>query len=171
VLLVSEPGLIIERLKYLNLEVSTGKVIKTKENIDIRCRINSSEEHSWHTTHSQLNIVVDLIYNFFISWGKRQENLDQKLEGLFKEYQRLEEKYSGLNNKIDIVLHKLEEAKARQSTVCRNNDYIKEEVLSIGKNIGHGLHKNKDLLTGTEIRQGILEIKELIQEVKTLVLS
>ena len=163
--------LIIERLKYLNLEVSAGKVIKTKENIDIRCRINPSEEHSWHTTHSQLNIVVDLIYNFFISWGKRQDNIDQKFESLFKEYQKLVEKYSGLNNKIDIALHKLEEAKTKQSIVCKNNDYIKEEVLAIGKNIGLCLNKNKDLLPSTETRQDILEMKRLVQEVKTLVLS
>ena len=37
---------IIERLKYLNLEVSLGKIINTKENIDIRCRINPAEEHT-----------------------------------------------------------------------------------------------------------------------------
>ena len=164
-------GLIIERLKYLNLEVSAGKVIKTKENIDLRCRINPSEEHTWHTTHSQLNTVVDLIYNFFISWGKRQDNLDQKFENLFKEYQNLVEKYSGLNNKIDIALHKLEEAKAKQNIVSRNSDYIKEEVLSIGKSLGQGHPKNKVLLANTETRQDILKIKELVQEVKTLVLS
>ena len=76
-----------------------------------------------------------------------------------------------MNNKIDIVLHKLEEAKARQSTVSKNNDYIKQEVLSIGKNIGRYLNINKDLLTSTETRQDIVEIKELVQEVKTLILS
>ena len=54
-----------------------------------------------------------MIYNFYISWGKRQDNLDQKFESLFKEYQKLADKYSGLNNKIDLALHKLEEAKAR----------------------------------------------------------
>ncbi len=76
-----------------------------------------------------------------------------------------------MNNKIDIALHKLEEAKVRQNTVCKNNDYIKEEVLSIGKNIGHCLNKNKDLLSSTETRQDIVKIKELVQEVKTLILS
>ena len=76
-----------------------------------------------------------------------------------------------MNNKIDIVLHKLEEAKARQTTVSKNNDYIKEEVLSIGKNIGRCLNINKDLLTSTETRQDIVEIKELVQEVKALILS
>jgi hypothetical protein len=145
--------------------------VKSKDNIDIRCRINPSEDHTWHTSHSQLNIVVDLIYNFFISWGKRQENLDQKLESLLKEYQKLIERFSGLNNKVDIALHKLEEAKTRQNTVCRNNDYIKEEVLSLGKSIGVCLNKNKDLFTGAETRQDILKIKELVQEVKKLILS
>ena len=104
---------IIERLKYLNLEVSAGRVINTKENINIRCRIDPLEEHTWHTSHSQLNIVIDLIYNFFISWGKRQDNLDQKFESLLKEYQKLAERYSWLNNKLDLVIHKLEEDKGR----------------------------------------------------------
>ena len=90
-----------------------------------------------------------LPYNVVISWGKRQDNLDQKFENLFKEYQKLAERYSGLNNKLDIALHKLEEAKAKQNIVGRNNDYIKEEVLSIGKSIGQGHHKNKDLLANT----------------------
>lgn len=162
---------IIERLKYLDLEVCAGKVIHTKENIEIRCRVNPSEEHIWHSTHSQLNTVVDLVYNFFISWGKRQDNLDKKFDNIFKEYQKLAEKYYSLNNKIDIVLHKLEEAKTKQSIVCKNNDYIKEEVLSIGKGIGHCLNKNKDFLPSTETRQDITEIKRLVQEVKTLILS
>ena len=69
---------IIERLKYLNLEVSTGRIINTKENIDIRCRINPAVEHTWHTSHHQLNNVEDLIYNFIISWIKRQDILDNK---------------------------------------------------------------------------------------------
>ena len=76
-----------------------------------------------------------------------------------------------MNNKIDIVLHKLEEAKARQIIVSKNNDYIKEEVLSIGKNIGRCLNINKDLLTSTGTMPDIVEIKELVQEVKALILS
>lgn len=76
-----------------------------------------------------------------------------------------------MNNKLDIALHKLEEAKARQNTVSRNNDYIKEEVQSIGKSIGLCLNKNKELLSSTETRQDIVEIKKLVQEVKKLVLS
>jgi hypothetical protein len=50
-----------------------------------------------------------------------------------KEYHKIAEKHSGLNNKIDIALRKLEEAKARQNTISRNSDYIKEVVQSIGK--------------------------------------
>jgi hypothetical protein len=165
--LVSGQNIIIERLRYLNLEVSTGKVINTKENINIRCRINPSEEHIWHTSHSQLNIVVDLIYNFYISWGKRQDSLEQKFESIFKEYQKLADKCSGLNSKIDIILHKLEEAKARQNIICKNNDYIKEEVLTIGRHISKG----KDSSSRSESSQDIPEIKRLVQEVKTLILS
>lgn len=108
-----------------------------------------------------------MIYNFYISWGKRQDNLDQKFESLSKEYQKLADKYSGLNNKIDLALHKLEEAKARQNVLCKNNDYIKEEVLSIGRY----LSKGKDSLPRTEARQDILDIKKLLQEVKTLIVS
>lgn len=76
-----------------------------------------------------------------------------------------------MNNKIDLVLHKLEEAKGRNFIVSKNNDYIKEEVLSIGKNISGVLNKGKDPLSGSEIRRDILEVKKIIQEVKTLVIS
>ena len=172
--MVSEQGFgrsIIEKLKYLNLEVNTGKVIKTIDNIDIRCRINFSEEHTWHTTNSQLNLVVDLIYNLLISWGKRQDILDQKFANLFQEYQKLVERCSGLNSKIDLVLRKLEEAKLRQNSICKNNDYIKEEVLSIGKHINYNLNKGKEFSSRPETRQDLLEIKLLVQEVKSLILS
>ena len=162
---------IIEKLKYLNLEVNTGKSIKTTDNIDIRCRINSSEEHTWHTTNSQLNLVVDLIYNLLISWGKRQDILDQKFANLFQEYKKLVERCSGLNSKLDLALHKIEEAKLRQNTICKNNDYIKEEVLSIGKHINHNLNKSKESSSRPETRQDLLEIKLLVQEVKSLILS
>ena len=112
-----------------------------------------------------------MIYNFFISWGKRQDLLDQKFESLSREYQKLVEKFSVLNNKINLALHKLEEAKSRQNTVCKNNDYIKEEVLSIEKNINHQLNKNKEVSPSAETRQDIHEIKLLVQEIKTLILS
>ena len=76
-----------------------------------------------------------------------------------------------MNNKIDLVLQKLEESKGRNLIICKNNDYIKEEVLSIGKNLSGVVNKNKDSLSSAEIRRDILEVKRLIQEVKTLVVS
>ena len=76
-----------------------------------------------------------------------------------------------LNNKFDLALHKLEVAKSRQSTVSKNNDYIKEEVSSIGKHISNHLNKNRDSLSSSETKKDILEIKLPVQEVKTLILS
>jgi hypothetical protein len=49
-----------------------------------RCRLNSSEEHSWHSSNSQLNLIVDLIQNFYINWGKRQDDLELKFEYFYK---------------------------------------------------------------------------------------
>ena len=111
--------------------------------------------------------MVDLIYNFYISWGKRQDILEQKFETIFKEYQKLADKCFGLNSKIDIILHKLEEARARHNIICKNNDYIKEEVLTIGRY----LSKGKDSSSSPEPSQDIPEIKRLVQEVKSLILS
>lgn len=66
----------IEKLHYLNLEVNAGKTVNnagktvnTKENINIRCRINSSEEHTWYTSHGQINLIVDSIHNFLYILG------------------------------------------------------------------------------------------------------
>ena len=64
----------------MNLEVNTGKSVNTKENLNITCRINSSQEHTWHTSHGQINLIVDLIHNFYISWCKRQDDLELKFE-------------------------------------------------------------------------------------------
>lgn len=74
ILLASELVLIIKMLKYLNFEVDTSKIINSRKHIDIGCRINPSQEHIWHTIHSQPNIVVDLIYTFFIYCGKDKIN-------------------------------------------------------------------------------------------------
>jgi hypothetical protein len=106
-----------------------------------------------------------------ISWGKRQDILDQKFANLFQEYQKLVERCSGLNSKLDLALHKIEEAKLKQNTICKNNDYIKEEVLSIGKHIHHNLNKNKESSSRPEAREDLLEIKLLVKEVKSLILS
>jgi hypothetical protein len=61
--------------------------VDTIDHINIKCRLNSNEDHIWHTPHSQLNLIVDLLYNFYITWGKRQDDIDQNIERLNKEYQ------------------------------------------------------------------------------------
>ena len=63
---------------------------------------------TWHTSHNQLNLIVNLINNSYISWGKRQDELDQKFETLNKEYQRTNNKISELDNKINLSLQSLE---------------------------------------------------------------
>ena len=94
----------IEKLYYLNLEVNTGNTVSTKENINIRCRINSYEEPTWHTSHGQINLIVDLIHNFYITWGKRQDDLELKFERLQKEHKHLEEQYLVTNKKLELAL-------------------------------------------------------------------
>jgi len=125
----------IEKIKYLNLEVNSGKLINTKENTHIRCRFNSSEEHSWHSSQSQLNLLVDLIHNLYITWGKRQDDLDIKLERLYKEHKKIEEDFSFLQNNLNLILQVLEERKSEHYKYCQNSDYIKEEVSLIHKKI------------------------------------
>jgi hypothetical protein len=98
----------IKKLHYLNLEVNTGKTIKTKENKNIKYIINSSEEHIWHALHGQINLLIDLIHNFYISWGKRQDDLELKFESLQKEHKQLKEQYLATNNKLKLALQALE---------------------------------------------------------------
>ena len=151
--------------------------MNTKDNINIRCRLNTSEEHSWHTSHSQLNLVVDLLYNFYITWGKRQDELDLKLERLYKDYKRLEEQYSLVNNNINLVLKLLEESKLAHNRISQNSDYIKEDTSLIHKKLESLLIQIpfiRDKTVAEDFKGTNLEIsniKELIQEVKTLVLS
>ena len=118
----------IEKLHYLNLEVNTGKTVSTKENINIRCRINSSEEHTWHTSHGQTNLIVDLIHNFYITWGKRQDDLELKFEKLQKEHKHLEEQYLVANKKLELALQALEESKIFLGKISQNSDYIKRDI-------------------------------------------
>ena len=162
----------IEKLKYLNLEVSQGKTIKTKKDINIKCRINPSEDHSWHTANSQLNLIVDLIYNFFISWGRRQDDINIKVESLYKEHQ---EQYRLINNKIDLLLHKIEEVKGEQNTVCRNSDYIKEEATTVRDSLNSFLNnistgKESLLISECSKTEHIFEVKGLIEEIRDLIL-
>ena len=123
-------------IEKLNLEANIGKLINTKDNINIRCRLSHTEEHSWHSNNSQLNLIVDLIYNFYINWSKRQEDLEQKLEDIYKEQKQFVEQYSFLNNKLNTTLELLEDYKIRQNKISQNSDYIKELLDKINSSKG-----------------------------------
>jgi predicted HTH domain antitoxin len=125
----------IKKLYYLNLEVNTGKTVKTKENINIKCRINSSEEHIWHTSRGQINLLVDLIHNFYISWGKRQDDLKLKFKNLQKDHKQLKEQYSATNNKLELALQALEESKVSLGRISQNSDYIKKDISYLYKKL------------------------------------
>ena len=125
----------IEKLHYLNLEVNIGKTVNTKENINIRCRLNSSEEHTWHTSHGQINLIVDLIHNFYIFWGKRQDKLELKFDRMQKEHKHLEEQYSATNNALELILQTLEESKVSLGRINQNSDYITNELTYLYKKI------------------------------------
>jgi len=162
----------IEKLKYLNLEVSQGKTVFTKENINIKCRINPSEDHNWHTSNSQLNLIVDLIYNFFVTWGRRQDDINFKVESLHKEHQ---EQYHLIDSKLDLLLHKIEEVKGEQNTVCRNSDYIKEEATTVRDSLNSFLNnistgKESLLISECSKTEHIFEVKGLIEEIRDLIL-
>jgi phosphopantetheine adenylyltransferase len=60
--------------------------------------------------------------------GKRQDNLELKFENLHKEHKRLEEHYTLLNNKINLILIYSDKSKAKQNLYIQNCEYIKEEV-------------------------------------------
>ena len=145
----------IEKLHYLNLEVNTGKTVTTKENINIRCRLNSSEEHTWHTSHGQINLIVDLIHNFYISWGKRQDELELKFDKLQKEHKHLEEQYSATNNKLDLALQILEESKVSLGKISQNSDYIKKDITFLYKKTDNNIvEHNKEIVLSSA---GIVE--------------
>ena len=144
----------IEKLHYLNLEVNTGKTVNTKENINIRCRLNSSEEHTWHPSHGQINLIVDLIHNFYISWGKRQDDLELKFDRLQKEHKHLEEQYSATNNKLELALQILEESKVSLGRISQNSDYIKKDITYLYKKTDNIVEHNKEIVLSSA---GIVE--------------
>ena len=141
----------IEKLHYLNLEVNTVKTVNTKENINIRCRLNSSEEHTWHTSHGQINLIVDLIHNFYISWRKRQDDLELKFDRLQKEHKHLEEQYSATNDKLELALQTLEESKVSVGRINQNSDYIKNELTYLYKKIDNIniVEHNKEIVSSS----------------------
>jgi len=144
----------IEKLHYLNLEVNTGKRANTKENINIRCRLNSSEEHTWHTSHGQINLIVDLIHNFYISWGKRQDDLELKFDRLQKEHKLLEEQYLATNNKLELALQILEESKVSLGRISQNSDYINKDITYLYKKTDNIVEHNKEIVLSSA---GIVE--------------
>jgi len=144
----------IEKLYYLNLEVNAGMTVNSKENINIRCRLNSSEEHTWHTSHGQINLIVDLIHNFYISWGKRQDDLELKFDRLQKEHKHLEEQYSATNNKLELALQILEESKVSLGRISQNSDYIKKDITYLYKKTDNIVEHNKEIVLSSA---GIVE--------------
>jgi len=134
--------------------VNTGKTVNTKENINIRCRLNSSEEHTWHTSHGQINLIVDLIYNIYISWGKRQDDLELKFDRLQKEHKHLEEQYSATNNKLELALQILEESKVSLGRISQNSDYIKKDITYLYKKTDNIVEHNKEIVLSSA---GIVE--------------
>jgi len=134
--------------------VNTGKTVNTKENINIRCRLNSSEEHTWHTSHGQINLIVDLIHNFYISWGKRQDDLELKFDRLQKEHKHLEEQYSATNNKLELALQILEESKVSLGRISQNSDYIKKDITHLYKKTDNIVEHNKEIVLSSA---GIVE--------------
>ena len=134
--------------------MNTGKTVTTKENINIRCRLNSSEEHTWHTSHGQINLIVDLIHNFYISWGKRQDDLELKFDRLQKEHKHLEEQYSATNNKLELSLQILEESKVSLGRISQNSDYIKKDITYLYKKTDNIVEHNKEIVLSSA---GIVE--------------
>ena len=134
--------------------MNTGKTVNTKENINIRCRLNSSEEHTWHTSHGQINLIVDLIHNFYISWGKRQDDLELKFDRLQKEHKHLEEQYSATNNKLELALQILEESKVSLGRISQNSDYIKKDITYLYKKTNNIVEHNKEIVLSSA---GIVE--------------
>jgi hypothetical protein len=155
----------IEKLHYLNLEVNTGKTVKTKENINIKCRINSSEDHTWHTSHGQINLLVDLIHNFYISWGKRQDDLELKFESLQKEHKQLIELYSATNNKLELALRALEESKGSLGRISQNSDYIKKDISYLYKKLEHIniIENSKEIVLSST---GVVEVNRSLNSEK-----
>jgi predicted S18 family serine protease len=60
--------------------------------------------------------------------GKRKDDLELKFEKLYKEHKQLEEHYTLLNNKINLILNYLDKSKAKQNLYIQNCEYIKEKV-------------------------------------------
>ena len=76
-----------------------------------------------------------MIHNFYISWRKRQDDLELKFDRLQKEHKHLEEQYSATNNKLELSLLVLEESKVSLGRISLNSDYIKKDITYLYKKI------------------------------------
>jgi len=74
-----------------------------------------------------------LIHNFYISWGKRQDDLELKFDRQQKEHKHLEGQYSAINNKLELALQTLEESKVSLERISQNSDYNKKEITYLYK--------------------------------------
>lgn len=97
---------------------------------------------------------------------------------MHKEHNLLSEQNSLIIKNINLVLQIFEESKVQQNKSVQNSDYIKEEVGLIHKNLDSLTNISaikKEALRPTsslkDLDQEFLKIKNLLEEVKTLVLS
>jgi hypothetical protein len=61
--------------------------------------------------------------------------LEIKIENLYKEHKQLEEQYTLLNNKLNLILKFSDKSKAKQTWYNQNCEYIKEEVMRLAQRI------------------------------------
>jgi hypothetical protein len=67
--------------------------------------------------------------------GKRRDDLELKLKNIYKEYKQLEEQYTLLNNKLNLILNFLDESKVKQTIYNQNSEYIKKDVMRLTQRI------------------------------------
>ena len=95
-----------------------------------------------------------MIHNFYISWGKRQDDLELKFARLQKEHKHLEEQYSATNNKLELALQILEESKVSLGRISQNSDYIKKDITYLYKKTDNIVEHNKEIVLSSA---GIVE--------------
>jgi hypothetical protein len=67
--------------------------------------------------------------------GKRRDDLELKFKNIYKEHKQLEEQYTLLNNKLNLILNFLDESKVKQTIYNQNSEYIKEDVMRLTQHI------------------------------------
>ena len=96
-----------------------------------------------------------MIHNFYISWGKRQDDLELKFDRLQKDHKHLKEWYSDTNNKLELALQILEESKVSLGKISQNSDYIKKDITFLYKKTDNNIvEHNKEIVLSSA---GIVE--------------